>query len=193
MFPLLQPRNHNNNINNNHKISTYTDGYIQMDMSIPEKKVTKKNILCREALCCVLSSRYQIMPYVHIYIYNVRKSHRKKTNKTKHWTMVLNLFWQLASSSDTAIYIYICVYLHIYIYKYYSFLYIPPQSGSSPASAGSRGTSAGSCRGVTVGPGNKYVLYIYIYMHIWCWYFGEIYVYDRSERYDENIVGPLLL
>ena len=42
MFPLLQPRNHNNNINNNHKISTYTDGYIQMDMSIPEKKVTKK-------------------------------------------------------------------------------------------------------------------------------------------------------
>ena len=118
MFPLLQPRNHNNNINNNHKISTYTDGYIQMDMSIPEKKVTKKNILCREALCCVLSSRYQIMPYVHIYIYiwNVRKSHRKKTNKTKHWTMVLNLFWQLASSSDTSIFIYMCVFTHIYIY-----------------------------------------------------------------------------
>lgn len=58
------------------------------------------------------------------------------------------------------IYIYVCIYT--YIYKYYSFLYIPPQSGSSPASAGSRGTSAGSCRGVTVGPGNKYVLYIYI-------------------------------
>ena len=165
MFPLLQPRNHNNN-NNNHKISTYTDGYIQMDMSIPEKKVTKKNILCREALCCVLSSRYQILPYVHIYIYMECQKipSKKKTNKTKHWTMVLNLFWQLASSSDTSIYIYMYVYLHIYIYiyKYYSFLYIPPQSGSSPASAGSRGTSAGSCRGVTVGPGNKYVLYIYI-------------------------------
>ena len=83
MFPLLQPRNHNNNINNNHKISTYTDGYIQMDMSIPEKKVTKKNILCREALCCVLSSRYQILPYVHIYIYGMSENPIEKKKKTK--------------------------------------------------------------------------------------------------------------
>ena len=165
-----------------------------MDMSIPEKKVTKKkkHILFREALCCVLSSRYQIMPYVHIYIYiwNVRKSHRKKNKQNK--TLDNGFEFVLAVSiifRHIHIYIYVCIYT--YIYKYYSFLYIPPQSGSSPASAGSRGTSAGSCRGVTVGPGNKYVLYIY--MHIWCWYFGEIYVYDRSERYDENIVGPLLL
>ena len=116
MFPLLQPRNHNNNINNNHKISTYTDGYIQMDMSIPEKKVTKKNILCREALCCVLSSRYQIMPYVQIYIYMECQKipSKKKTNKTLdngfEFVLAVSIIFR-----HIHIYIYMCVFTHIYI------------------------------------------------------------------------------
>ena len=92
----------------------------------------------------------------------------KKKNK-QHKTLDNGFEFVLAVSiifRHIHIYIYVCIYIYIYIYKYYSFLYIPPQSGSSPASAGSRGTSAGSCRGVTVGPGNKYVLYIYIYAYM---------------------------